>query len=52
MDEGGTSTRIEKLHDANFHAWKQKIVLVLALKDLDDLIEMDPPEEKEASPSG
>jgi len=47
MDEVGTSTRIEKLHDANFHAWKQKIVLVLALKDLDDLIEMDPPEEKE-----
>ena len=39
----GGSTKIEKLNDSNFHAWKQKIVLVLALKDLDDFIEEDPP---------
>ena len=47
MDDVGTSTKIEKLHDSNFHAWKQKIVLVLALKDLDDFIESDPPADSE-----
>ena len=45
-DIGTSSTRIEKLNDSNFHAWKQKIVLLLALKDLDDLIEDDPPTDK------
>ena len=49
-DIGSLGTRIEKLCDSNFHAWKQKIVLILALKDLDDFIENDPPtEEKELS---
>ena len=45
-DIDGSSTRIEKLNDSNFHAWKQNIVLLLALKDLDDLIETDPPTDK------
>jgi len=45
---GSSATRIEKLTDSNFHAWKQKIVLILALKDLDEFIEEDPPtDEKE-----
>ena len=47
MDDVGTSTKIEKLHDSNFHAWKQKIVMVLALKDLDDFVESDPPADSE-----
>ena len=42
-DFGAHSTKMEKLHDSNYFAWKQKIVLVLALKDLDDSIERDPP---------
>lgn len=45
-DSGGFSTKIEKLNDSNFHAWKQKIVLILALKDLDGFIEDDPPADK------
>jgi len=39
----GGSPRIEKLSDDNFHAWKQKIVLLLSLRDLDHYIEDDPP---------
>ena len=46
-DFGGSSTRIEKLCDSNYYAWKQKIVLLLALKDLDEYIECDPPLEEE-----
>ena len=46
-DDIGSSTKIEKLNDNNFHAWKQKIVLILALKDLDDLIEKDAPTDKD-----
>ena len=34
------------MNDPNFHAWKQKIVLILSLKDLDEFIEDDPPTEK------
>ena len=44
-DMGSSSTKIEKLNDSNYHFWKQKIVLFLALKELDDLIEDDPPTE-------
>ncbi len=46
-DLGSSATKIEKLNDSNFHFWKQKIVLLLALKDLDDLIEKDAPSEKD-----
>ncbi len=45
-DLSSSATKIEKLNDSNYHFWKQKIVLLLALKDLDDLIEEDPPTEK------
>ena len=35
--------KIDKLNDSNYHAWKQKIVLLLSSKDLDVLIEERPP---------
>ena len=41
-DEIGGSTKIEK-HENNFYSWKQKIVFILALKDLDGFIEDKPP---------
>ena len=40
---GSSSTKIQKLNDSNYHFWKQKIVLFLALKDLGDLLQEDPP---------
>ena len=33
--------KVEKLKDNSFQAWKQKIQLLLAFKDLDELIEDD-----------
>ena len=42
-DDMGGSMKIEELNDSNYHAWKQKIVLLLSLKYLDDLIEENPP---------
>ena len=39
----GSSMKIEKLNESNFHAWKQKIVLVLALMELEKFIEYDRP---------
>ncbi len=41
------STKIEKLNGTNFYAWKQKIKHLLALKDLDDLVDGSPPAEGE-----
>lgn len=35
--------KIDKLNDSIHHAWKQKIDLLLTLKDLHDLIEQKPP---------
>ena len=35
---------MKKLNDSNFHAWKQKIQLLLASKDLDEIIEDDEPD--------
>ena len=43
MEETGSAVKIEKLNDANFHAWKRKIQLVLALRDLDQFIDEDRP---------
>lgn len=45
-DFSGSSTTTEKLNDSSFHAWKQKIVLILAIKDLDDFIEDGPSTDK------
>ena len=42
-DDMGGSMKIDKLTDSNYHAWKQKIVLLLSLKYHDDLIEENPP---------
>ena len=49
MDVGGSSLKIDKLSSTNFHAWKQKIQLVLSLRELDDHIDEDPPERTDAS---
>ena len=35
-DQGGGSVRIEKLTDSNFYVWKQKIQILLALKDVSE----------------
>ncbi|CDF39993.1 unnamed protein product [Chondrus crispus] len=35
---GGGSIRIDKLTDSNFYVWKQKIQLLLALRDVDQYI--------------
>ena len=35
-DQGGGSVRIEKLTDSNFYVRKQKIQLLLALKDVSE----------------
>ena len=43
MDSEQSSTKIDKLNKNNFHAWKQKIKHLLALKDLLDFIDEDPP---------
>ncbi len=45
MDSDSTSTRIEKLNNINYHAWKIRIQHVLALKDLDDFLTEEPPKE-------
>eukprot|EP00171_Calliarthron_tuberculosum_P023184 IDg23184t1 len=37
------SMKVGKLNETNFHAWKQKIQLLLAWKELDEHIEDDPP---------
>lgn len=43
MEQDTMSTKIEKLSSNNFHAWKQKIFHILALKDLENFIDADPP---------
>ena len=44
MDAESSTTKIDKLNGHNFHAWKQKIIHLLALKDLEDYIDEDPPD--------
>lgn len=39
--------KIGKLSDSNFHARKQKVCIVLALRDVDQYIEEDPPRSDE-----
>lgn len=43
------SSKIEKLNSTNFYAWKQKIKHLLALKDLDEFIDDDPPSRTDES---
>ena len=43
MDSIASGIKIDKLNDSNFHAWKQKIQLLLSLRELDRFVEEDPP---------
>jgi hypothetical protein len=40
MDQGGSfgGFKIEKLTASNYHTWKQKIELVLAFRELDEVV--------------
>ena len=49
MESDSTTTRIEKLNDTNYHAWKIRVQHVLALKDLEEFITDDPPAENQAA---
>ncbi len=42
--------KIETLNDSNYHSWKIRIQHVLALKDLEEFLEEDPPTETAALP--
>lgn len=41
--ESESQTKIEKLDNSNYHFWKIRVQHVLALKDLDDFLEDNPP---------
>ena len=43
MDDQLGGFKVVKLNDDNFYVWKQRIELVLAYRELDDLITDDPP---------
>ena len=47
MDDRGGVARIDQLTDSNFHVLKQKVQLVLALRELDDYIVDDPPDQSD-----
>jgi hypothetical protein len=36
--ESGGGFKINKLNDNNYHTWKQKIELLLAFRDLDQVV--------------
>ena len=45
--ESFSGVKIEKLGEDNFHVWKQKVELLLALKDLDEHLESTRPTDGE-----
>ena len=45
METDSNTTRIDKLTDTKFNAWKIRIQHILALKDLEDFLVGDPPAE-------
>ena len=47
MDDSTGSVKIEKLTDSNFYVWKQRIQLLLALRDVDQHITDDAPADSE-----
>lgn len=49
MDSESSSIRIDKLSKENYHSWKQKILLVLSLRDLDDQINTTRPDDDTAA---
>ncbi len=48
MESESNSMKIETLNDSNYHSWKIRIQHVLALKDLEEFLEEDPPTETTA----
>lgn len=42
MESSDSLPRIDKVSDDKFHAWKQKIILLLSLKDLQKIIAPEP----------
>jgi hypothetical protein len=45
--ESSGGFKIDKLYDNNYHTWKQKIKLLLAFRDLDEVVFEDPPADME-----
>lgn len=45
MESESSSVKIEKLDNSNYYAWKQKILLLLSLRDVDDHIDSERPED-------
>jgi hypothetical protein len=45
--ESSVGFKIDKLSDNNYHTWKQKIELLLAFRDLDEVEFEDPPADME-----
>ena len=43
MDSENSSIKIDELDNSNYHYWKIRIQHILALKDLDNFLEDDPP---------
>jgi hypothetical protein len=41
--------KVDKLNDNNYHTWKQKIELLLAFRDLDDVVFEAPPADMESN---
>ncbi len=45
MDAASCMMKVGNLDATNYFSWKEKIQLVLSLRELDDFIEQEPPEE-------
>ena len=43
MDSNSSTFKIDQLDTSNYHYWKMQIQHVLALKDLENFLEDDPP---------
>ncbi len=45
MDAASGMMKVDKLDATNYFSWKEKIQLVLSLRELDEFIEQEPPAE-------
>lgn len=45
MESERSGISIEKLRDDNFHTWKKRIRFVLSIRELDEFVDEDPPNE-------
>lgn len=43
MDSDSSTHKIERLTSSNYHTWKQRIIHLLALKDLDEFVDEEQP---------